>query len=67
MIRYKNLSTSKKTFYDVTFKPGEVHEVPGFINDLYFIQTNEPLTEEPTKVVIQSTKGGKSSGADKNK
>ena len=46
-------------FYDVTFKPGEVHEVPGFMNDLYFIQTNEPLTEEPTKVAIQTTKGGK--------
>ncbi len=29
---YKNLSYTTKTFYGVSFKPGEVHEVDGYIN-----------------------------------
>ena len=34
---YKNLSNTTKTFYGVTFKPGESHDVPGFITNLDFI------------------------------
>ena len=30
---YKNLSTSTMKFYGVEFRPGEVKEVPGYIND----------------------------------
>lgn len=32
MIKYRNISLSAKTFYGVKFEPGEVKEVPGFIN-----------------------------------
>lgn len=32
MVKYKNISCSAKTFYGVTFKPGDVKEVPGYIN-----------------------------------
>lgn len=32
MITYKNISYSAKTFYGVTFKPGETKSVPGYIN-----------------------------------
>lgn len=37
---YKNLSHATKTFYGITFKPGEEHEVPGCINDSKFIRLN---------------------------
>jgi hypothetical protein len=33
MINYKNVSYSAKTFYGVKFEPGEIHPVPGYIND----------------------------------
>lgn len=29
---YKNIGFSTKTFYGVTFAPGEVKDVPGYIN-----------------------------------
>jgi hypothetical protein len=32
MITYKNISYSAKTFYGVTFEPGETKSVPGYIN-----------------------------------
>ena len=35
---YKNLSFTTKTFYGVTFKPGEEHEVPGYINHPKFLR-----------------------------
>lgn len=35
---YKNLSFTTKTFYGVTFKPGEEHEVPGYINYPKFLR-----------------------------
>lgn len=34
---YKNVSCITKTFYDVTFNPGDEKEVPGYINDKYMI------------------------------
>lgn len=49
MFAYKNTSLSVKTFYGVTFKPGDVNEVPGFINDPSMIRvTAKP--KEPPKV-----------------
>lgn len=44
---YKNLSRTTKTFYGVTFKPKESHDVPGYINDSNFIRVDEP--KEPPK------------------
>jgi hypothetical protein len=32
MITYKNIGCSTKTFYGVTFNPGDIKEVPGYIN-----------------------------------
>ncbi len=34
MITYKNIGCSTKTFYGVTFKPGDIKGVPGYINGL---------------------------------
>ena len=46
MFRYKNLSLTTKTFYGVTFKPGEEHDVPGYINVSKFIRVD---TKEVSK------------------
>lgn len=43
---YKNVSYSDKTFYGVTFKPGEVAEVPGYVNDLYMIIAPKPSKKQ---------------------
>ena len=31
MIKYRNISYSAKTFYGITFEPGETKSVPGYI------------------------------------
>ena len=40
------MSIIAKTFYGVTFLPGDVHDVPGYINDSKFIRVtdSEPVT-----------------------
>ena len=58
MIKYKNISYSAKTFYGVKFEPGDIKEVPGYINAngmvRIFDKTSKPkvaksyLFEEPT-------------------
>ena len=35
---YKNTSNVTKTFHGVTFKPGEMHNVPGYIYDVRFVK-----------------------------
>lgn len=45
---YKNTSYTEKTFYGVTFKPGETKEVDGIINSTCMIVADEPAKE--TKV-----------------
>lgn len=45
---YKNTSTIQKTFHGVTFKPGDIKEVPGYINDRGFVRVAE-LPKEPPK------------------
>lgn len=37
-MKYKNNSRVTKTFYGVTFKPGETKDVNGYINDPNFIR-----------------------------
>lgn len=49
---YKNTTDTAKTFYSVTFQPGEEHDVPGYINYDGFV----PVTE------TDSSDGGKKSG-----
>ena len=78
LYRYKNLSLATKTFYGVTFKPGEAKDVPGFINDLKFVRVHN-LSKKPnvdsvkkldtTKVKSKNlvTQGGKIDGADTDK
>lgn len=55
---YKNTSYITKTFYGVTFKPGEVKKVNNFINDSKMIRVNELPKEPPvsSKVKSNSTK-----------
>ena len=48
---YKNISNSAKTFYGVTFQPGETKEVSGYINQSYMIRVDEaPATPKPKPV-----------------
>ena len=71
MITYKNISSSAKTFYGVKFEPGEIKEVPGYINCLGMIRVNsvptvvepepeapitEDIPEEPAPVVTRGRK-----------
>lgn len=39
---YKNVSFSVKTFYGVTFRPGEIKEVAKNINSRFMIQVDGP-------------------------
>lgn len=55
MFTYKNTSLSVKTFYGVQFKPGEIHSVPGFINDPFMIRSNDK-PKEAAKPASQSLK-----------
>lgn len=52
---YKNISTSRKQFYGVTFNPGETKEVPGYVNDTHMVVSTLPKVEKDTKVSKQST------------
>lgn len=49
---YKNLSRTTKTFYGITFKPGESHDVPGYINDPKFVRSFK--VENPDKTAQSS-------------
>lgn len=61
---YKNLAYSEKTFYGVTFKPGEIKEVPGFINDDNFIAVKKP-EDKPKEVVAEEPKPASQKKEDK--
>lgn len=50
MAVYKNISNVDQTFYGVKFKPGEVKEVPGWINSGSVVRCNESDIKKPTKV-----------------
>lgn len=79
---YKNTSIIAKTFYGVTFKPGETKEVSQYINDPKMIKVKE-LPKKPasgSSSQLKSTadkstnisksndtkQGGKSDGTDSN-
>lgn len=49
-LRYRNTSRATKTFYGVSFRPGEEHDVPGYINVPGFIRVAD-LPKEPPKAV----------------
>ena len=53
---YKNISHSVKTFYGVTFKPGEIKEVPGFINNNKMIVADVSEIKRPSKQSTTSPK-----------
>lgn len=53
---YRNNSFVTKTFYGITFRPGDVKEVPGYINDKRFDVVAAPKQKEPPKSVEQPTK-----------
>lgn len=43
---YKNVSYSDKTFYGITFKPGETKEVGNYINDRFMILADAPVKKD---------------------
>lgn len=42
---YKNVSLTAKTFYGVTFEPGQTKEVDGIINNRWMVPANESATK----------------------
>lgn len=67
MIFYKNTSLTVKTFYGITFNPGEIHGVSGYINHADMIRVPEP--KEPPKATAATKKSSpvSSSKTDTNK
>lgn len=61
---YKNMSHATKTFYGVTFKPGDQHDVPGYINDPKFVRLENITVSAVTNCApakkSATTKGSKS-------
>lgn len=41
---YKNCSCTAKTFYGVTFEPGQVKQVDGIINDRWVVPADDSAT-----------------------
>lgn len=72
---YKNTSYFEKTFYGVTFKPGEIKEVDRRINDRFMIVVPAPkadnteLQQKPSseKPKEDSHKSSKSKDSSKDK
>ena len=56
MIRYRNLSVVSKSYYGVTFRPGEVKEVPGYIHSRYFEVVADTKEESKTSESTKSSK-----------
>lgn len=51
---YKNVSHSVKTFYGVTFKPGDIKSVDSYINDRFMIPcSGEETNVTPEKVQLK--------------
>ena len=46
---YKNCSCTAKTFYGVTFEPGQVKQVDGIINDRWVVPADDSATVECLK------------------
>lgn len=40
-MKYKNISYTEATYYGVTFNPGEIKDVPGYINNPHFIRVED--------------------------
>ena len=55
MPNYKNNSFSVKTFYDVEFKPGEVHSVEGLVDVPYMDKVSDEFFQN-----VQETPAPKS-------
>lgn len=69
---YKNTSYITKKFYGVEFKPGDVKEVTGYINDPKMIKMScTPKQEAPKKLVksepVKQTSTKSPESADSNK
>lgn len=62
---YKNISRATKTFYGVTFKPGESREVPGYITNPDFIVSDTIDSVDEKKPVSKKTTTTKSKNVDK--
>ena len=59
-MKYKNYGLVEQEFYGVTFKPGETHEVPGFIAAKNFVavyDVDQPKRKvgRPAKTSTEST------------
>lgn len=53
---YKNISACKKTFYGVVFNPGDIKEVPGYVNDRQMIVESSLPNKKEAKEINASTK-----------
>lgn len=54
-MKYKNTSLAAKQFWGITFKAGEIKDVPGFINDPKFIRMPDDHPISKPSVSSKST------------
>lgn len=68
-MKFKNISYSKRTYYGITFNPGEVKDVPGYINDNHFVRVDEGLIDEiaTSQPVDNDSKSSKTAAVNKPK
>ena len=61
-MKYINSGRTTRTFYDVEFKPGEIKDVPGYINDSKFFTVPEDTEQAQPKeqVEVKTVKSKKS-------
>lgn len=49
-MKYKNYGLVSQEFYGVTFRPGETHDVPGFITAKNFVAVQDDAAQPKRKV-----------------
>lgn len=52
---YKNISISVKTFYGIEFKPGDIKNVPGYINHPMMVVVDKPKVNDEHKAKFKSS------------
>jgi len=58
-MKYKNSGRTTKTFYGITFRPGDIKDVPGYINATSFIPVKDTKTFDEKSAIDSLNKSVK--------
>ena len=58
-MKYKNCGYITKEFYGITFNPGDIHEVPGFIAAQHFVRVEDEITSADNAAEISKPRRGR--------